>query len=159
MTDALVRNDLIELLERLGSDSDEDALDAARQLHARVSAAKVSWRDLLVADDRPTDSHDAEDELTASADEEAQAAPPAPTDDDNAHSLTLIDKMLFFLPAAWLGLFDYLGAGTHFENITKGVVDTRDLNFPEREEDFAELVHRLSRPVKGTEYYVARGRR
>ena len=41
--------------------------------------------------------------------------------------LTLIDKMLFFLPAAWLGLFDYLGAGTHFENITKGVIDTRDL--------------------------------
>ena len=41
--------------------------------------------------------------------------------------LTLIDKMLFFLPAAWLGLFDYLGAGAHFENITKGVVDTRDL--------------------------------
>ena len=39
------------------------------------------------------------------------------------------------------------------------VVDTRDLNFPEREEDFDELVHRLSRPVKGTEYYVARGRR
>ncbi len=36
-------------------------------------------------------------------------------------------------------------------------VDTRDLNFPERPEDFDELVHRLSRPVKGTEYYVARG--
>jgi deoxyadenosine/deoxycytidine kinase len=34
------------------------------------------------------------------------------------------------------------------------VVDTRQLNFPERRDDFEELVRRLERPVKGTEYYV-----
>jgi len=35
------------------------------------------------------------------------------------------------------------------------VVDTRSLNFPEHPEDFEELVARLKRPLKGTEYYVS----
>jgi len=34
------------------------------------------------------------------------------------------------------------------------VVDTRRLDFPTRDEDFEELVKRLARPVKGTEYFV-----
>ena len=38
------------------------------------------------------------------------------------------------------------------------VVDTRDLDFPNREEDFEDLVHQLSRPIKATQYYVPRGR-
>ena len=37
------------------------------------------------------------------------------------------------------------------------VVDTRHLNFVDREEDFDELVRQLSRPIKGTKYYVHRG--
>ncbi len=40
---------------------------------------------------------------------------------------TLIDKMLFFLPAGLLDLFQYLASGTHFETISKGIIDTRDL--------------------------------
>lgn len=39
------------------------------------------------------------------------------------------------------------------------VVDTRHLNFPHRPEDFEELIRRLNRPVKGTEYYVPLGSR
>lgn len=42
-------------------------------------------------------------------------------------SLTLIDKMLFFFPEGWLGLIEYLGADHHFQNISKGVVDSRDI--------------------------------
>ncbi len=42
-------------------------------------------------------------------------------------SLTLIDKMLFFLPQSWLGFFEYLGADFHFQNISKGIIDSRDL--------------------------------
>ena len=34
------------------------------------------------------------------------------------------------------------------------VVDTRHLNFPERSQDFEQLVQRLSQPIKGTEYWV-----
>jgi len=42
-------------------------------------------------------------------------------------SLTLIDKMLFFFPSSLLGVIGYLGADFHFQNIAKGIVDSRDL--------------------------------
>ena len=42
-------------------------------------------------------------------------------------SLTLVDKMLFFLPKSLLGILAYLGAGYHFQNIAKGVIDSRDI--------------------------------
>lgn len=41
--------------------------------------------------------------------------------------LTLIDKMLFFLPEAALGVFQYLGADFHFQNVSKGIIDSRDI--------------------------------
>jgi ABC-2 type transport system permease protein len=42
-------------------------------------------------------------------------------------SLTLVDKMLFFLPQSLVGLLEYLGADFHFQNISKGVIDSRDV--------------------------------
>jgi ABC-2 type transport system permease protein len=42
-------------------------------------------------------------------------------------TLTLIDKMLFFLPRSLLGVFSYLGADFHFQNISKGIIDSRDI--------------------------------
>jgi deoxyguanosine kinase len=39
------------------------------------------------------------------------------------------------------------------------VVDTRHLDFPQRPEDFDELLHRLSKPIKGTEYFQPLGSR
>ena len=42
-------------------------------------------------------------------------------------SLTLIDKMLFFLPSSLLGIAAYLGADFHFQNISKGIIDSRDI--------------------------------
>ena len=44
-------------------------------------------------------------------------------------SLTLIDKMLFFLPQSMLGVLEYLGADFHFVNISKGVIDSRDIMY------------------------------
>jgi ABC-2 type transport system permease protein len=41
--------------------------------------------------------------------------------------LTLIDKMLYFLPQSLLGIFAYLGADFHFQNIAKGIIDSRDI--------------------------------
>jgi ABC-2 type transport system permease protein len=41
--------------------------------------------------------------------------------------LTLIDKMLFFLPRSMLGVMSYLGADYHFQNISKGIIDSRDI--------------------------------
>ena len=42
-------------------------------------------------------------------------------------SLTLLDKVLFFLPQSMVGFLQYLGADFHFENISKGVIDSRDV--------------------------------
>ena len=41
-------------------------------------------------------------------------------------SLVLVDKMLFFLPQTLLGILSYLGADAHFQNISKGIIDSRD---------------------------------
>jgi ABC-2 type transport system permease protein len=41
--------------------------------------------------------------------------------------LTLLDKMLFLVPDALLKTVAYLGATTHFENIAKGIIDSRDI--------------------------------
>jgi len=42
-------------------------------------------------------------------------------------SLTLIDKMLFFLPESLIGILQFLGADYHFQNISRGVLDSRDI--------------------------------
>lgn len=42
-------------------------------------------------------------------------------------SLTMIDKMLFFLPRPLLGFLQFLGADFHFQNISKGIIDSRDI--------------------------------
>ena len=41
--------------------------------------------------------------------------------------LTLVDRMLLFFPQSTLGVLGYLGADFHFENISKGVIDSRDI--------------------------------
>ncbi len=41
--------------------------------------------------------------------------------------LTLVDKLLFFLPEKALPLAQSLGADHHFQNAAKGVIDSRDL--------------------------------
>ncbi len=41
--------------------------------------------------------------------------------------LVLVDKILFFLPSSWLQVIEYLGADYHFQNIARGVIDTRDV--------------------------------
>ncbi|HEX6199120.1 MAG TPA: deoxynucleoside kinase [Thermoanaerobaculia bacterium] len=47
----------------------------------------------------------------------------------------------------------------YYERSPLLVVESRHLDFPQRPEDLDELVHRLSRPVKGTEYFVPLGSR
>jgi deoxyguanosine kinase len=47
----------------------------------------------------------------------------------------------------------------HYKDTPLLVVDTREMNFPERPDDFEDLVERLKEPVRGTEYWVPRGRR
>ena len=42
-------------------------------------------------------------------------------------TLTVIDRTLFFLPRSALGFISYLGTDFHFQNISKGIVDSRDI--------------------------------
>ena len=41
--------------------------------------------------------------------------------------LTLIDIIVFFLPPNLLDIINYLGANFHFQNISKGIIDSRDV--------------------------------
>lgn len=41
--------------------------------------------------------------------------------------LAIIDKMLFFFPQSILAVIAYLSSAIHFENIAKGIVDSRDI--------------------------------
>lgn len=42
-------------------------------------------------------------------------------------ALTLIDKMSVFFPGSIVTFLEYLGADYHFQNISKGVIDSRDI--------------------------------
>ena len=93
MTEPLDRDDVIGLLKRLGSDRDEDVLEAARQVHDRITAADTTWEELLVPDEAAGDS----DDSAAATDNdlpEEDAEPPVDQAEKNAESLVLIDKLL-----------------------------------------------------------------
>ncbi len=42
-------------------------------------------------------------------------------------SLTMVERMLFFMPRSILGFVSYVGASGHFQNIARGVIDSRDI--------------------------------
>ena len=42
-------------------------------------------------------------------------------------ALSLVDKVLMFVPSALASIFEYLSAEYHFNNIARGVLDSRDI--------------------------------
>ncbi|MCU0563804.1 MAG: ABC transporter permease subunit [Desulfobacterales bacterium] len=42
-------------------------------------------------------------------------------------TLTLVDQMAIFMPRGFTPVLSYLAADVHFQNVAKGVVDTRDI--------------------------------
>ena len=102
MTEPLERDHVIALLKSLGSDRDEEVLKAARQVHAQVTAAGMTWEDLLVpevSEDGGADveDQDAEQETEQDTEQDTETeAPEAPaeTAKDDADSLALIDELL-----------------------------------------------------------------
>ncbi len=90
MTEPLERDNVIELLKRLGSDQDETVLEAARQVHAQITVAGMIWEDLLVPDVAADDGDDIEYQDT----EDETPEPPAETAKKDADSLPLIDELL-----------------------------------------------------------------
>ncbi len=75
MTEPLERDNVIELLKRLGSDQDEAVLEAARQVHAHITVAGMTWEDLLVPDVADDDGDDVDFQDT----EDETPEPPAET--------------------------------------------------------------------------------
>ena len=51
MSEPIERNQVIELLDKLGSEQDEDVLAAARMLHSQIIESGMGWEDLLVGDE------------------------------------------------------------------------------------------------------------
>ncbi len=111
MAEDLDRDGIIGLLESLGSERDADVLDAAREVHARVTAAGVTWDRLLAPDaaaddEAPVGTADEADEDAAEREEadgeDAQfeeadgkdAAPAAARNRGNKESLALIARLL-----------------------------------------------------------------
>ncbi len=85
MTEPLERDDVVGLLKRLGNEADEEVLEAARQVHARITAAGMTWDDLLVpdqADDETDDTDDADDADDAEDTDDTDDADDADDTDD-----------------------------------------------------------------------------
>ena len=155
MTEPLKRDDIIELLNRLGSERDEDALEAARQAHAQIAAAGVTWDDLLVPDrtdevddtgdddeyldlededDEHLDLEDDDDEHLDLEDEDDE--PPAAKVGNDAESRKLIDKLL-----ARKGISDDLR-----EELKGYKTDIADGEFSEADRRYLDALHqRLSK--------------
>ena len=98
MTEPLNRDDVIGLLKSLGSERDEEVLAAARQVHDRITAAGMTWEDLLWPDDGGDldaldDSDDVDDTEDSDVEDEAPETPGDKAKRD-AEALTLIDKLL-----------------------------------------------------------------
>lgn len=108
MTEPLNREDVIGLLQKLGSEQDAEVLESARKVHAQVTGAGLSWNELLVENEPdaeptveptvdPTVDPIAEPAAEAHdspGDEDEKVETPAEMAEKNAASLVLIDKLL-----------------------------------------------------------------
>ena len=90
MTDTPSRDDLIGLLDRLGSERDEEVLEAARELRDRLAEAGLTWDDLLAPEE---DAGEAGESAEEPGPEPAEEAPGGEAVGD-AETLALIGKML-----------------------------------------------------------------
>jgi hypothetical protein len=86
MSERPSREDLIGLLERLGSERDEEVLAAARELQARIADAGLTWEDLLAPEENAGDGGEG-------AGPEPAEAPARPTGGDG-ETLAMIEKLL-----------------------------------------------------------------
>ena len=88
---------LLERLERLGAESDAEALQAARELAARVSDGGLYWDDLIAPEDPPDDDfasadYDAEDVDEDDAEDDAEDGPPL--EGDGSEEVQLLQRLL-----------------------------------------------------------------
>ena len=102
MSEPIERNQVIELLDKLGSEQDEDVLAAARMLHSQIIESGMGWEDLLVGDepegeeetqdDSPPDEDDEDDQYDDIAEDTVE--PDTKFTGDETQTLPLIEKLL-----------------------------------------------------------------
>jgi len=103
MSVTLERNQVMELLDKLGSEQDEDVLAAARMLHSQITESGMGWEDLLVGDE-PEVEEEAQAQAQANSlpDEgdknddiaEDTVEPDTRFTGDETQTLSLIEKLL-----------------------------------------------------------------
>lgn len=87
---------LLERLERLGAEDDAEALQAARELAARVSDGGLDWDELIAPEDPPDEDFAADDydaEEVDEADEEGAEDGP-PLEGDGSDEMQLLQRLL-----------------------------------------------------------------
>ena len=102
MREPLERNQVIELLDKLGSEQDEDVLAAARMLHGQIIGSGMGWEDLLVGDE-PAGGEETQDDTFPDEDNEDDqyddiaedtVEPDTRFTGDETRTLSLIEKLL-----------------------------------------------------------------
>ena len=99
MSVILERNQVIELLDKLGNEQDEDVLAAARMLHSQITESGMGWGDLLVGDEPKVEEEAQVDSLPDEGDENDDIAedivePHTRFTGDETQTLSLIEKLL-----------------------------------------------------------------
>ena len=99
MSVTLERNQVIELLDKLGSEQDEDVLAAARMLHSQITESGMGWEDLLVGDEPEVEEEAQVDSRPDEGDENDDIAEDTVEPDtrftgDETQTLSLIEKLL-----------------------------------------------------------------
>ena len=87
---------LLERLERLGAEDDAEALQAARELAARVSDGGLDWDELIAPEDPPDEDFAADDYDAEEADEadEEGAEDGPPLEGDGSDEMQLLQRLL-----------------------------------------------------------------
>lgn len=88
------REEIVDLLDRLGSADDQEVLAAARAVHEKIVAADASWDALFLYDD--DEDEDEDDDLGGDAGEVGEEAAEsfAAEGDPDAETLRLIEALL-----------------------------------------------------------------
>jgi hypothetical protein len=93
MSEELDRDNLIGLLEKLGSESDEEVLSAARAISVQVSESGQSWDELLAEPELQDAEWDADEEVDEEVDEDDSTSSEESAAGDS-EALSLIGKLL-----------------------------------------------------------------
>ncbi|MCY3673132.1 MAG: hypothetical protein OXH14_18890 [Alphaproteobacteria bacterium] len=84
---------LLERLERLGAEDDAEALQAARELAARISDGGLDWDELIAPEDPPeSDFTEADFDLEEEGEDDAEDGPPL--EGDGSSEVQLLQKLL-----------------------------------------------------------------